>query len=512
MDDSRDKSEANIPQEHKNRFIALMGIGYWGKNLYRDLNNLGVLKMVCEINDKLIKKYSKNDEKTIFTSNVNDILNDESITAVVIALPAEYHYKYAKLFLQNGKNVFVEKPLALEVSDGEELIKISKENNKILMVGHILRYHPCFKKIEEIVKNGDIGKLYYIESIRKNCGKIRQKEDVLWSFAPHDISLILSLVNNSKPINIKCFGEKHLQKEISDVTYTRLEFPDNCFAKINVSWLNPSKEQVMNIVGSNGMIIFDDRKKIGEKLMICENYIDHVPGVGPIAKKPNFRKIKCKWEGKSPLQLECEHFIDCCLKNKKPLTDGEEGLSVLKILNSCSKLLIPSKKLKFGIKKYFIHESADVDEEKTEIGQGTKIWRRCHIMGGKIGKNCSIGQNCFMASGAELGDGCKVQNNVSLYSGVKCKNNVFVGPSVVFTNDRNPRASFPKGGKYIETIIEDGVSIGANSTIVCGIKLGKGSFIGAGSVVTKNVEPYCVVYGNPARPSGKKMDEGGNFY
>ena len=181
--------------ENNNKFIALIGAGYWGKNLFTNLDKIGVLKAVCEINDEIFNNYKQNFPDIHVTKNWNDILNDTTITAVVIALPAEYHYKFSKEALENNKDVFVEKPLSLNLEEAENLVNIANKQNKILMVGHVLRYHPCVKKIEQLVKNGDIGTLYYINCSRKNLGKIRQHENVLWSFAPHDISLVLSLLN-----------------------------------------------------------------------------------------------------------------------------------------------------------------------------------------------------------------------------------------------------------------------------------------------------------------------------
>ena len=186
--------------------IALIGSGYWGKNIQRDLYNLNSLDTVCDLNDNVLNTIKQKYPSVNITKDWNSVLSNKEITAVMIALPAELHYKFAREALENNKDVFVEKPLSLNVNEAEELVKIAEEKEKILMVGHVLRYHPCVKKIEEMVKRGEIGKLYYIHCSRKNLGKIRQKENVLWSFAPHDISLILSLCNQSTPINIKCNG------------------------------------------------------------------------------------------------------------------------------------------------------------------------------------------------------------------------------------------------------------------------------------------------------------------
>lgn len=489
------------------RFIALIGSGYWGKNILRDLSKINVLKTVCEINVGLHKNILEKYPNVQVTTNWNNVLADKQITAVSIALPAELHYKFAKEALVNDKDVFVEKPLSLDVEEAKELIEIAKNKNKILMVGHVLRYHPCVKKIEELVKNRVIGDLYYIHCSRKNLGKIRQKENVLWSFAPHDISLILSLVNNSLPIDVKCVGQKHLHPDIHDVTDTYLQFPGNCFAQINVNWLNPVKEQRTTVVGSEGMIVFDDTKPRGEKLSICEKYLEKKPGYVPTISNKEFKFIECDWkDDKFPLQLECEHFVHCCKTREQPVTNGEEGLSVLKILDECSKKL-RFENLKEEKHDFFVHETATVDK-RAVIGENSKIWHYTHVLGGKIGKNCSIGQNCFIADGSELGDGCRVQNNVSVYNGVKCEENVFLGPSMVFCNDMVPRAAFSKNGQYFKTLVKTGASIGSNATILPGVTIGKYAFIGAGTVVTKDVPDNAVMVGNPAHQIGTIDPEG----
>jgi UDP-2-acetamido-3-amino-2,3-dideoxy-glucuronate N-acetyltransferase len=392
-------------------------------------------------------------------------------------------------------------------------VDLARKNNKILMVGHLLRYHPCVRKIQELVSKGSIGNIRYIHCSRKNLGKIRQQENVLWSFAPHDISLVLSLMKDNLPQKITCLGQKHLHPDIHDVTDTFLEFHGNCFAHISVNWLNPRKEQTTTIVGDRGMILFDDTKEKGKKLKICSEYLEFNPGEIPKASKPNFKEVVCDWkEDIFPLYLECEHFIDCCIHRKDPITNGEEGLRVLQVLDACHHQLINGGTgtcFKTKKEKYFRHETSIVDDE-AKIGEGVNIWHYSHIMAASIGKKTNIGQNCFVGNHVKLGENCRVQNNVSIYEGVECGNDVFLGPSMVFCNDKNPRAAYSKHGKYMKTIVKNGVTIGANATILPGITLGEQCFIGAGSVVTKDVPAYALVYGNPAKKMGV-MDEKGKI-
>lgn len=489
-----------------NKFIGLIGGGYWGKNLIREFYNLRALHTICDINEKALNKYNELYPDINTTIEWQDILKNKNIMAVCIALPAELHYFFTKKALLAGKDVYVEKPLSLNVEEAKELVKIAKENSKILMVGHLLHYHPCIEKIKEMVAEEKIGKIKNIVANRLNLGIFRIQENVLWSFAPHDISVILSLCNDRLPISVQCNGKDHVTKGIHDATNSFLYFKD-VYVNINVNWLNPYKEQKMSIIGEKGMILFDDMEK-ENKLTYFPEYINFSESK-PIPIKNNGITIKVSLE-KSPLLKECEHFIECCKTRNNPVTDGEEGVRVLKVLNCLQQSLEEKKEVMINERKnYFCHETAIVDEGAT-IGEGTKIWHYSHICSqAVIGKNCNIGQNVFIADNAVIGDNCKVQNNVSIYSGVKAGNHVFFGPSCVLTNDINPRGMYGKNGKYIETILEDGVTLGANCTIVCGNTIGKHSLIGAGAVICKDVEPYDIMVGNPGRKIGK-IDEKGN--
>ena len=491
--------------------LALIGGGYWGKNLIRDFNKIGFLDTVCEINQQLIDEYKKTYPNLNYTTDWSTVLNNPEITAVCISLPAEMHYKFAKDALYAGKDIYVEKPITLNVKEAEELIKIAKEKEKILMVGHLLHYHPAIQKIKEIIQEGQIGKVRNIISNRFNLGIFRTQENVLWSFAPHDVSVILSLCGNQMPSWVKCTGQSILTHGIHDITNSILKFDNsNIYVNINVNWLNPYKEQRMSIIGEKGMIFFDDVEK-ENKLRIYKNYIKWSENLlpQPIANQSVGEIIKINLEN-SPLIQECQHFMNCCLNRSEPLTPGTEGLNVLKVLDSLSYSLKHNGEIVrlSSDAKYFSHSTAVIDFG-AEIGEGSNIWHYSHICkDAKIGRKCNIGQNVFI-SGAKIGDNCKVQNNVSIYAGVEAEDYVFFGPSCVLTNDKNPRCMHSKNGQYYKTYLETGVTLGANSTIVCGTRIGKHALIGAGAVVTKDVEPYSIMVGNPAKKIGT-IDEYGN--
>ncbi|MBA42823.1 MAG: oxidoreductase [Magnetococcales bacterium] len=479
--------------------IGLIGCGYWGKNLIRDFYSLNVLDTICDIREDILEEFKNKYPTLKTTTDYDSMIKNKEITAICISTQSETHFKLAKLAFENNKDVYVEKPITLDVKEAKELVKISKEKNKILMVGHILHYHPYVIKLKEIIKNGEIGKIKNIISNRLNLGIFRKNENVLWSFAVHDISLILNLCGDVSPSKVHCFGNSYITSGVHDITNSILEFEKNdIYVNINVNWLNAYKEAKLTIVGENGMLVFDDTNK-EDKLVLYYKYKNNT-----VANKlDNIRQVIKVNDITSPLVTECKHFIECCETRTTPLTNGEEGVRVLEVLTQLQNKLLNKKE-----KDYFTHETAIIDKG-AKIGLNTKIWHYSHVCkDATIGKNCTIGQNCFIANGAIIGDNCKIQNNVSVYSGVICEDNVFLGPSCVLTNDLNPRCEYSKNGNYINTLIKNGASIGANATIICGNTIGSYSLVGAGSVVTRDIENNKVVAGNPAKEIGTITNEG----
>ena len=495
--------------------IAVIGAGFWGKNLVRNLYELGVLGTICDGDKKLEGEYRSRYPDTNFTQFFNQVLDDPKIDGVVISTPAFYHYEMAKKALLTGKHVFVEKPISLQVDEGKELVKLATERTLVLMVGHILQYHPAIEKLKELIEKGELGKIQYIYSNRLNIGKIRSEENIFWSFAPHDISVILFLLNES-PETVYATGRSYLQHQIPDVTITTMDFKSGVKAHIFVSWLHPFKEQKLVIVGDRKMAVFDDVSK--EKLCLYPHKIEWKERI-PVASKAEAEIIPIEME--EPLKIECRHFIECIQNNQTPKTDGYEGLRVLEILhafqeslneNGVSISLIKSEKSKAkSFSPYasrltphgvYVHESSYVDDD-VEIGSDTKIWHFSHILKwSRIGRNCRIGQNVVIGPNVAIGNGCKIQNNVSIYEGVTLEDGVFCGPSCVFTNVFNPRSAIPRMDELRPTLIKKGATIGANATIICGHAIGRYAFIGAGAVVTKDVPDYALIVGNPGRIAG----------
>ena len=481
--------------------IAVVGAGYWGKNLIRNFGQLGMLYAICENNpaNPNLVPYKEVKHYTSFY----ELLEDKEVEAVAIAAPAVTHYEFVKQALLSGKDVFVEKPLALTVKEGEELVRIAEREKRILMVGHILQYHPAVMKLKEMLSSGELGKVQYIYSNRLNIGKLRTEENILWSFAPHDISVILMLLEE-EPIRVSATGGDYLNKGICDTTLTTLEFRNGVKGHIFVSWLHPYKEQKLIIVGSKAMVVFDDVSK--EKLFLYLHKIEWKDGKIPLAQKAEYQIIPV--EAGEPLNLELSHFVECVRQRKRPRTDGLEGLTVLKILELAEESIagssITAKSNHFisASTDIFIHENACIDED-VKIGEGTKVWHFSHILkGSKIGQKCIIGQNVVIGPDVTIGNRCKVQNNVSLYKGVMLEDEVFCGPSCVFTNVYNPRAVIERKQEFLPTLVKKGATVGANATVVCGTTIGRYAMIGAGAVVKSDVPDYAIVAGVPAKQIG----------
>ncbi len=480
--------------------VAVVGCGNWGRNIVRNLNKLGVLNTVCDIVPETLELLKKEHPSVNTSSDINKVLSSSDVKAVAIASSAVSHYELVKKALLSDKDVFVEKPLALNIAEAEELVGLAVEKGRILMVGHILQYHPAVIRLKELVDSGDLGKVQYINSNRLNIGKVRTEENILWSFAPHDISTILMLLGE-EPIAVTSFGGKYITRDVYDTTLTTMEFSNGVKGHVFVSWLHPFKEQKLIVVGTKAMAVFDDMA--GDKLSVYPHKIEYKGGKIPVAQKAECYAVPV--EAKEPLMEELSHFLECIKKRKQPRTDGEEGLRVLKVLQKAERCLsTPTIALhdQPAENNFFVHESSFVDTDVL-VEKGTKIWHFSHILkGSEIGKNCIIGQNVMIGPNVKIGDRCKVQNNVSIYNGITIEEDVFCGPSCVFTNVYNPRAFVERKDEFMPTLIKRGATIGANATIVCGVTIGRFSLVSAGATVKKDVPDYALVVGVPAKQIG----------
>jgi UDP-2-acetamido-3-amino-2,3-dideoxy-glucuronate N-acetyltransferase len=508
----------------KAKHIAVIGAGYWGRNLVRNYAHLNALGMICDRNAAVLGQFREQYPGVETCLTLSDVLARKDIQGIAIATPAETHFRIAREAMLSGKHLFVEKPLVLQEKEAEELIQLAGERHLILMVGHLIQYHPSFEKLKQLAASGELGRINYIYSHRLNLGKIRREENILWSFAPHDISMILALTGE-EPEAVMATGGNYLHNKIADVTTTHLEFASGLKAHIFVSWLHPFKEQKLVVVGDRKMAVFDDTKPWPEKLLLYPHVIKWENNM-PLPAKGEPERIETLQE--EPLALECRHFLRCIETGQSPVTDGREGLRVLKVLNAAQRSLenggsfIPMAEPTAGSPDFagrrpcFVHETAWIDDGAA-IGRGTRIWHFSHVLKGSvIGEDCNIGQNVVIGPDAKVGRGCKIQNNVSIFKGVTLEDDVFCGPGMVFTNVINPRAHIRRMEEIRPTLVQKGATLGANCTIVCGHRIGRYAFIGAGSVVTGDVPDHALMMGNPARQTGwvcrcgSRLDE--HFY
>jgi len=314
--------------------IAVVGHGHWGRNLVRVFHELGVLDAVCDTQPDALAEAGKRYSAVRLVEDYRILLGDVSIDAVVIATPAETHFRLAQAALEAGKHVFVEKPLALRCAEAEKLLTQAAANGRTLMVGHLLRYHPAIRKLKELCLGGELGQIEYAYSNRLNMGMVRREENALWSFAPHDLSVLIYLFD-SLPLQVSAVGGTYLQANIADVSVSNLLFDGGARAHIFVSWLHPFKEQKLVIVGSKRMVVFDDLAP-QHKLTLFDKSVEFV-NERFVTRRPE--AVPVPFEMREPLRNECEHFLECVERRVTPDTDGKEGLRVLLVLQACQKSL-----------------------------------------------------------------------------------------------------------------------------------------------------------------------------
>jgi UDP-2-acetamido-3-amino-2,3-dideoxy-glucuronate N-acetyltransferase len=312
----------------------VVGCGYWGKNLVRNFHAIGHLYAICESHAGQREAIAGQYPGVKACERLEQVLEDPGVDAIVLATPAATHYSVGLKALAAGKDLFVEKPLALEWQEGLEMVDAARVAGRILMVGHLLKYHPAFSKIQELLAAGVLGKVEYIYSNRLSMGKIRHEENALWSFAPHDISILLALTGHM-PVQVSASGGAYLQPNVADVTVSQFLFSHGVRAHIFVSWLHPHKEQKLVIIGSKQMVVFEDTRP-DNKLLLFDKRIESRNGVME-ASKPEATPVA--FDAQEPLRLECQHFVDCVRDRRIPVTSGDEGVRVLQVLQACQRSL-----------------------------------------------------------------------------------------------------------------------------------------------------------------------------
>lgn len=322
--------------------LGITGLGYWGPNLLRNFSQLNncIVKACCDLDQDNLRKTSAQYPGIETTDDYNSLLEDPEIQAIVIATSAVTHHRLVKQAILHGKHVFVEKPLTLDVGEAEELVQLSEQYGVKLMVGHLMEYHPAIERLKSAVENHELGDIYYLYSQRVNLGKIRRDENALWSFAPHDISIIMYLLG-SEPDNVSARGQAYLQKDVEDVVFVYLSFPDKVMAQIQLSWLDPHKIRRTTIVGSRKMAVFDDMEPT-ENVRIYDKGVMNNPAYGSFGEALSLRfgDIRIPYiKMVEPLKLECQHFIDCIQNDVQPRSDGLDGLRVVRVLQAAQESL-----------------------------------------------------------------------------------------------------------------------------------------------------------------------------
>ncbi|MBX3166784.1 MAG: Gfo/Idh/MocA family oxidoreductase [Candidatus Eremiobacteraeota bacterium] len=323
--------------------VSVVGTGYWGQNLVRNYHSLGALKQVCDLNPSALESVEYAYPEVRVTRHYTDLLSDPETQGIIVATPAASHFHFAQQALEAGKDVYVEKPLALEIDHARALVELARKQKRILMVGHLLQYHPAFLYLKNLVTTGELGKLQYLYSNRLSLGKIRREENALWSFAPHDISMILALTQQL-PMEVDSFGSNVLQESVADVTNTFLRFADGLCGHILVSWLHPFKEHKLVVIGDRQMAVFEDSLPWGQKLALYPHLVTWEDGI-PVPLKSTVQYPRLN--PAEPLALQCKHFLDCIESRQSPNTDGEEGLRVLEVLDRAQRSLQATARPRF---------------------------------------------------------------------------------------------------------------------------------------------------------------------
>lgn len=310
--------------------VAAVGCGQWGRNIVRNLSQLGALSAVSDLCTNTATEFSSRYD--VPARRFEELLEDEEIEALAIATPAAFHALHSRQALEAGKHVFVEKPLAMNVPDGQVLATLARERQRVLMVGHVLRYHPVVRKLLQEVRSGRLGTVRHIYSRRLSLGRFRTEEDVLWSLAPHDISIILAIFGDL-PQRVSAHGRPILNSHIADIARVHLDFANGVTADVAVSWLNPVKEHKLVLIGSRAQAVFDDAARWPEKLQIFDHGIDVSSGAVRVVRAD---PVLVRVDEKEPLREECAHFLSCVTASKTPRTDSLEALRVLRVLEAAA--------------------------------------------------------------------------------------------------------------------------------------------------------------------------------
>lgn len=327
--------------------IGLLGCGVWGRNYIRNFEHLDNINVnyCCDFEDKNLNQARRLMPDMMVTKEPDDVLNDTEINAVIVATPANKHYEHVKSALEQNKHVLVEKPMALNSKEAKELIDIAKNNNKVLMVGHIMEYNSAVIKMKNLISNEQFGEIHYLYLTRTNFGRIRSDVNVLWDLAPHDISIVNFLLDKN-PKYVSARGASYIQQDVEDVVFIYLKYDDNVVVSIHLSWLDPCKIRKVTVIGDQKMAVFDDLEST-DKIRVYDKGISYDPkdektydDFGTYQFSYRYGDIMIpQFEMTEPLRSQCSHFIECINSGTTPKTDGDNGLRVVRILEAAEESL-----------------------------------------------------------------------------------------------------------------------------------------------------------------------------
>jgi predicted dehydrogenase len=313
--------------------VGVVGLGYWGPNLARNFAGLPAVELAwcCDARAERRERFASVFRQARFTAEVDELLGDDALDAVVIATPVPTHAELAVRVLRAGKHCFVEKPLAQSVADAKRVVQAAREADRILMVGHLLEYHPGVRMLQEIASGGELGDIHYIYSNRLNLGQLRADENALWSLGAHDISVILYLAGGEEPDEVAAYGESYMRAGVEDVVFAFLRFASGVAAHLHLSWLDPHKERRFTVVGSKRMATFDDMEMERKVTVYDKGFDQATQSYGEyITRSGDVHSPRV--DNSEPLRLECEHFAACVRDGVAPRSDGTSGLRVVRVL------------------------------------------------------------------------------------------------------------------------------------------------------------------------------------
>lgn len=314
-----------------NQRIAVIGCGVWGRNIVRNFYNLGVLEIVCDIDEDNLQKVTEQYPGVKITKDFNDIINNPEITGVAVVTPSHTHYKMVHAMLEAGKNVYVEKPISTVAQEAKDLTETANSKGLVLMVGHLLLYHPAVNRLKMLIEEGVLGDIVYAQSDRLNVNFFKNDRSVMWDLAPHDVSMIAYATGKDPVKVVSAIGCSSEQNAIMDITHIGIEFEGGMIAHISDSWITPQKHVTLLVRGTKATAIFDDTLPTN-KLKVYDNFIPANTQDYPL----DYLEIE-------PLKLECQHFVNCCASGQKARSDGENGFTVTRVLEEAEKIMMGSK-------------------------------------------------------------------------------------------------------------------------------------------------------------------------